>query len=112
MIYELDFGYCLLQLWVCSWQEQSTLIAIFVSNVNMMWLTDCKELLRNSLIAMGEIGGNDYNYAFWQGKNTEETIELVPFVVDTIASAINVRNSLPTCENIDKFADFLSIELV
>ena len=61
---------------------------------------------------MGEIGGNDYNYAFRQGKNTEVILQFVPFVVDTIASAINVRNSLPACENIDKFADFLSIALV
>ncbi|XWS51885.1 hypothetical protein CRYUN_Cryun11dG0020000 [Craigia yunnanensis] len=51
--------------------------------------SDCKELLRNSLIVMGEIGGNDYNHAFLEGKNTEETLQFVPLVVDTIASAIN-----------------------
>ncbi|XVF34009.1 hypothetical protein REPUB_Repub18cG0020400 [Reevesia pubescens] len=51
--------------------------------------SDCEELLRNSLIVMGEIGGNDYNDAFLQGKNTEEIREFVPLVTQTIASAIN-----------------------
>ncbi|KAK8577138.1 hypothetical protein V6N13_122131 [Hibiscus sabdariffa] len=51
--------------------------------------TDCKELLRTSLIAMGEIGGNDYNYGFWAGKNIKEIRELVPLVVDIITSSIN-----------------------
>ncbi|XVF34015.1 hypothetical protein REPUB_Repub18cG0020800 [Reevesia pubescens] len=51
--------------------------------------SDCEELLRNSLIVMGEIGGNDYNDAFLQGKNTEEIREFVPLVTHTIASAIN-----------------------
>ncbi|KAH1063226.1 hypothetical protein J1N35_028213 [Gossypium stocksii] len=50
--------------------------------------SDCKEFLKTSLIVMGEIGGNDYNYAFLQGKNTEEILHFVPLVVDTIASAI------------------------
>ncbi|KAK8515139.1 hypothetical protein V6N12_001298 [Hibiscus sabdariffa] len=51
--------------------------------------TDCKELLRTSLIAMGEIGGNDYNYGFWAGKNIKEIREFVPLVVDIITSSIN-----------------------
>ncbi|XP_022716916.1 GDSL esterase/lipase At1g28580-like [Durio zibethinus] len=51
--------------------------------------SDCKELLRNSLIVMGEIGGNDYNHAFLQGINPEEIREFVPLVAQTIASAIN-----------------------
>ncbi|KAK6230284.1 hypothetical protein QUC31_001802 [Theobroma cacao] len=51
--------------------------------------SDCKELLRESLIVMGEIGGNDYNYAFEEGKNPEEIREFVPLVVHTISSAIN-----------------------
>ncbi|OAP18549.1 hypothetical protein AXX17_AT1G29050 [Arabidopsis thaliana] len=37
---------------------------------------------------MGEIGGNDYNYAFFVGKNIEEIKELVPLVIETISSAI------------------------
>ncbi|XP_012443786.1 GDSL esterase/lipase At1g28580 [Gossypium raimondii] len=50
--------------------------------------SDCKDFLKKSLIVMGEIGGNDYNYAFLQGKNTVEILHFVPVVVDTIASAI------------------------
>ncbi|MBA0776861.1 hypothetical protein Gotri_011803 [Gossypium trilobum] len=53
--------------------------------------SNCKELLRNSLIVMGEIGGNDYNHAFMQGKNIENIRQLVPLVVDIISSSINVR---------------------
>ncbi|XWS11212.1 hypothetical protein CRYUN_Cryun38cG0064900 [Craigia yunnanensis] len=51
--------------------------------------SDCKELLKSSLIVMGEIGGNDYSHAFREGKNTEEVREFVPLVVQIIASAIN-----------------------
>nr|GMC85641.1 GDSL esterase/lipase At1g28590-like [Ipomoea batatas] len=38
---------------------------------------------------MGEIGGNDYNYAFSQGHPKEEVLSFVPKVVTTIASAVN-----------------------
>ncbi|XVE50627.1 hypothetical protein DITRI_Ditri01bG0178600 [Diplodiscus trichospermus] len=51
--------------------------------------SDCKELLQSSFILMGTIGGNDYNYAFMEGKNVEEVRQLVPFAVQNIASAIN-----------------------
>ncbi|KAE8713682.1 GDSL esterase/lipase [Hibiscus syriacus] len=50
--------------------------------------SDCKELLQNSLIVMGEIGGNDYNHAFLQGINPKEMSHFVPLVVHTIAEAI------------------------
>ncbi|KAB2032904.1 hypothetical protein E1A91_D05G424100v1 [Gossypium mustelinum] len=49
---------------------------------------DCKKLLRNSLIVMGVIGGNDYNHAFRE-KNNEAARKFVPLVVHTIASAIH-----------------------
>ncbi|OMP04421.1 Lipase, GDSL [Corchorus olitorius] len=51
--------------------------------------SDCKELLQNSLIVMGEIGGNDYNNPLFQGRKVEEVQEFVPLVMQTIASAIN-----------------------
>ncbi|MBA0660966.1 hypothetical protein Goklo_012903 [Gossypium klotzschianum] len=38
---------------------------------------------------MGEIGGNDYNHAFMQGKSIENIRQLVPLVVDIISSSIN-----------------------
>ncbi|KAL0362954.1 UNVERIFIED_CONTAM: GDSL esterase/lipase [Sesamum calycinum] len=33
---------------------------------------DCVEKLQNALFMVGEIGGNDYNYAIFQGKTMEE----------------------------------------
>ncbi|KAB2086283.1 hypothetical protein ES319_A04G019300v1 [Gossypium barbadense] len=51
--------------------------------------TDFKQLLRNSLIVMGEIGGNDYSHAYKQGKNIEDVRNFVPPVVDSITSSIN-----------------------
>ncbi|OMP01775.1 Lipase, GDSL [Corchorus olitorius] len=52
--------------------------------------SDCKQLLQNSLILMGEIGGNDYDFAFFRGIKVEEIIrEFVPRVIQSIASAIN-----------------------
>ncbi|CAL5346148.1 unnamed protein product [Camellia sinensis] len=50
---------------------------------------DCKKLLRNSLVLMGEIGGNDYNHAFDSGRNIEEIQSFVPPVTNAIGSAIN-----------------------
>ncbi|XP_010540491.1 PREDICTED: GDSL esterase/lipase At1g28570-like isoform X3 [Tarenaya hassleriana] len=49
---------------------------------------DCSEFLSRSLILMGEIGGNDYNYPFFAGKNVDEIREMVPLVINVISSAI------------------------
>nr|GMC85642.1 GDSL esterase/lipase At1g28590-like [Ipomoea batatas] len=49
----------------------------------------CKEYLENSVVLMGEIGGNDYNYAFLQGHPKEEVLSFVPKVITVIASTIN-----------------------
>ncbi|CAN6872586.1 unnamed protein product [Brassica oleracea var. botrytis] len=51
-------------------------------------ILDCRNMMENALILMGEIGGNDYNYPLFLGKPTEEIRELVPLVVSTISSAI------------------------
>lgn len=40
---------------------------------------------------MGEIGGNDYNHPFSQGKPREEVQTYVPEVVKAIGLAIHVR---------------------
>ncbi|MBA0865260.1 hypothetical protein Goshw_010591, partial [Gossypium schwendimanii] len=37
---------------------------------------------------MGEVGGNDYNHAFKQGKDIENIRQLVPLVVDIISLSI------------------------
>ncbi|CDY30822.1 BnaC05g21980D [Brassica napus] len=50
--------------------------------------SDCREMIKNALILMGEIGGNDYNYVFFVGKTIEEVREFVPLVISTISSAI------------------------
>lgn len=43
---------------------------------------------------MGEIGGDDFNYAFSQGKSIQELQDLVPDVVGAIINAVRV-SSLP-----------------
>ncbi|KAJ0972796.1 hypothetical protein J5N97_020755 [Dioscorea zingiberensis] len=44
----------------------------------------CKKQLERTLFTLGEIGGNDYNYAFFEGKQIDEVIALVPLVVQKI----------------------------
>ncbi|KAL3739946.1 hypothetical protein ACJRO7_021253 [Eucalyptus globulus] len=51
--------------------------------------SDCKEFLGNSLVLMGEIGGNDYNHPFFMGKDLEEIQDFVPLVIEEIVSAIS-----------------------
>ncbi|XP_056866238.1 GDSL esterase/lipase At1g28580 [Raphanus sativus] len=50
--------------------------------------SDCRDMIENALILMGEIGGNDLNYAFFVGKAIEDIRELFPLVITTISSAI------------------------
>ncbi|XP_043703081.1 GDSL esterase/lipase At1g28570-like [Telopea speciosissima] len=50
--------------------------------------SDCNEFFRRSLFLVGEIGGNDYNYPFFQGISVEVIQALVPKVINTISSAI------------------------
>ncbi|XP_021766505.1 acetylajmalan esterase-like [Chenopodium quinoa] len=49
---------------------------------------EIREKLQKSLVLMGEIGGNDYNFAFFQGRTLEEVYQLVPHVVQTIKDAV------------------------
>ncbi|KAF9598467.1 hypothetical protein IFM89_027901 [Coptis chinensis] len=50
--------------------------------------SNCREMLKNALFLVGEIGGNDYNNPFFQGKNVQEIRTYVPKVIDEISSAI------------------------
>lgn len=60
-------------------------------NVILTLLTDCPKKLKNSLFMVGEIGGNDYNYAFSQGKTLEEVMnEQVPVVIQVIKDTVRV----------------------
>ncbi|XP_021755523.1 acetylajmalan esterase-like [Chenopodium quinoa] len=49
---------------------------------------ECKEKLRKSLVLVGEIGANDYNYALSQGRTMKEAYKLVPEVVNTIIDVV------------------------
>nr|AAM65183.1 lipase, putative [Arabidopsis thaliana] len=50
--------------------------------------SDCRDMIGNALILMGEIGGNDYNFPFFNRKPVKEVEELVPFVIASISSTI------------------------
>ncbi|KAL6603574.1 hypothetical protein ACP70R_043935 [Stipagrostis hirtigluma subsp. patula] len=67
-------------------------------NVQIRWFKDflkssfatdeaIRKRLQNSLVLVGEIGGNDYNYAFFSNKTIDEVEKLVPGVVQTIIEA-------------------------
>ncbi|XP_056867150.1 sinapine esterase isoform X2 [Raphanus sativus] len=49
---------------------------------------DCREMLGDTLILMGEIGGNDYNYPFFEGKSIKEIKEFTPLIIKAISEAI------------------------
>ncbi|KAB5556209.1 hypothetical protein DKX38_007118 [Salix brachista] len=49
---------------------------------------DCVREIESSLFMVGEIGGNDYNYAFLFHKTTEEMKALVPEVIKAIEDAV------------------------
>ncbi|XP_074580503.1 LOW QUALITY PROTEIN: sinapine esterase-like [Curcuma longa] len=50
--------------------------------------SDCADTLKDSLILMGEIGGNDYINPILQRRSLEEVKSFVPSVVAAISSAI------------------------
>ncbi|KAG8651910.1 hypothetical protein MANES_06G034921v8 [Manihot esculenta] len=49
---------------------------------------ECVEKHKRSLFMVGEIGGNDYNYAFFQGKSIDELKSMVSDVVKAIKKAV------------------------
>ncbi|KAK9723665.1 hypothetical protein RND81_05G016600 [Saponaria officinalis] len=51
-------------------------------------LIDCRRRMQKSLVIMGEIGGNDYNFAFFHGQTVQEVYALVPQVIHSIKNAI------------------------
>ena len=53
---------------------------------------DCVEKLKHALFMVGEIGGNDYNYALTQGKTLEEAKNMVPLVVQAIKDGVQVSS--------------------
>ena len=57
-----------------------------------MLLADHAEEVKEALFLVGEIGGNDFNNAFLQGKTIEEAKSFVPDVVQAISHAVRVIN--------------------
>lgn len=51
---------------------------------------ECKDYFKRSLFLMGEIGGNDYNYAFFIGGTRKQLKAIVPLVVGTIIDATSM----------------------
>jgi high-affinity Fe2+/Pb2+ permease len=58
-------------------------IAVFSNNLPFK-TTDCAKKLGGALFLVGEIGGNDYNYAFFQKRSIEAVKAYVPQVVKSI----------------------------
>ncbi|KAI3857361.1 hypothetical protein MKW92_000655 [Papaver armeniacum] len=54
------------------------------------FIDDCHEFLKTSLILMGEIGTNDYNHPFSQGRSLGEIQTFVPEIIKAISFAIKV----------------------
>ncbi|KAI3470328.1 hypothetical protein Pfo_026991 [Paulownia fortunei] len=48
---------------------------------------DCAKRLKNSLILMGDIEGNDIGYSLTQGKSIQEVQTYVPLIIRTVISA-------------------------
>ncbi|KAH6775473.1 hypothetical protein C2S52_013034 [Perilla frutescens var. hirtella] len=54
---------------------------------------DCTKKVKNALFMFGTIGGNDYNYALFEGKSMEELRSMVPQVVNAILDGVRVMIS-------------------
>jgi len=52
-------------------------------------MTECYNYLKNSLVLVGEIGGNDIN-AIVPNKNITEIREFVPHIIQTISRTASV----------------------
>ncbi|VAI79276.1 unnamed protein product [Triticum turgidum subsp. durum] len=48
---------------------------------------EIRKRLQSSLVLVGEIGGNDYNFAFYANKSVSEVEKMIPAVVQTIINA-------------------------
>ncbi|KAJ3694248.1 hypothetical protein LUZ60_009728 [Juncus effusus] len=51
------------------------------------FIKECDDYFNKALFLVGEIGGNDYNYAFFMGKPLDEVQSFVPKVVGAIVGA-------------------------
>ncbi|KAI5587236.1 hypothetical protein POPTR_005G024900v4 [Populus trichocarpa] len=69
-------------------ESLSTQLEWMFTYFNTTCSKDCAKEIKSSLFMVGEIGGNDYNYAFMFSKTTEEMKALVPEVVKAIKDAV------------------------
>jgi hypothetical protein len=65
---------------------------IFSLKKGFWTIVDCAKKLEQALFLVGEIGGNDYNYAFFQGTSLKEATNYVPQVVQAIIDAAKVTH--------------------
>lgn len=56
-------------------------------------IAEIRKKLQSSLVLVGEIGGNDYNYEFFANKPMTEVEKLIPGVIKTIIDAAKVNIS-------------------
>ncbi|XVF64813.1 hypothetical protein PTKIN_Ptkin09bG0196700 [Pterospermum kingtungense] len=49
---------------------------------------DCAKKLEKALFMVGEIGGNDYNYALTEGKSFDEVRSMTPLIIQAIKDAV------------------------
>ncbi|PIN18841.1 Sinapine esterase [Handroanthus impetiginosus] len=61
-----------------------------LTNISLFLTTEGRNFLQHSLILMGEIGGNDYNYPLERGKSLQVTQLFGTAIVDSIGSAIQL----------------------
>lgn len=60
------------------------------SFVFLVHMVECEGIFSSSLFIMGEIGGNDYNEPFVQGRTVDEIRTFVPDVISAISSTLKV----------------------
>lgn len=67
----------------------SNIVTLFFVFLKMN-VTDCDKYLKRSLFLVGEIGGNDYNYAAFAGGTINQLLATVPIVVEAITNVTSV----------------------
>ncbi|XP_031490880.1 GDSL esterase/lipase At1g28600-like [Nymphaea colorata] len=79
----------ILGLWTAD--SLSVQLGWFRKTLQSLCSESCHDYLKRALFVVGEIGGNDFNFAFIQGrKSIDEAVSYVPDVVGAIVEAVNV----------------------
>lgn len=70
---------------------------------------ECDNYFKKSLFLVGEIGGNDYNYAYFAGGSIKQLRASVPLVVEAIAKATSFFDRRRRCGIVGagEFADWM-----